>query len=357
MWRKIFCLVWMVTSSVIVQAQNYPGLGREATASEVRAWDIDVRSDFKGLPKGGGSAVKGAEIWEGKCASCHGAFGESNQVFAPLVGGTTKEDMRKGRVAALIDGKTPYRTTLMKVSQVSTLWDYINRAMPWNAPKSLSTNEVYAVTAYLLSMGGIVADDFVLSNDNIAQVQSTMPNRNGKTTKHGMWNVKGKPDVQASACMNRCGDAKVTSQLPDYVRNAHGNLAEQNRLVGPYRGIDTTKPANLVPLLAAFAITPAVIAPVNAAAAPALSKLTANVKPILNQYSCTACHGMTNKIIGPAFSDIAKKYSGKGEFVAYLTGKIKLGGQGVWGATPMPPQSLSDNEAKAVADWLVEGAK
>jgi S-disulfanyl-L-cysteine oxidoreductase SoxD len=354
---KLSAFIALLCASQFASAQTYPGIGREATAAEVQAWDIDVRSDFKGLPKGKGSAVKGADIWEGKCASCHGSFGESNQVFPPLVGSTTKEDMAKGRVAALIDGKTPYRTTLMKTSQVSTLWDYINRAMPWNSPKSLSTEEVYAVTAYLLSMGGIVADDFVLSNDNIAQVQATMPNRNGKTTKHGLWDVKGKPDVNATACINNCGNGAVSSQLPDYVRNAHGNLAEQNRTFGPYRGIDTTKPMNPAPLAMLASLPVAAKAIVPASAAPATEKAAVDVKPILNKNSCTACHGINNKLVGPSFNDISKKHAGKADSVAYLAGKIKQGGQGVWGAIPMPAQAISEADARLVAEWLVKGMK
>ncbi|WP_216361110.1 c-type cytochrome, partial [Comamonas thiooxydans] len=123
---------------------RYPGVGRNATGKEVLAWDIDVRPDFKGLPAGSGSVQKGMDVWEAKCASCHGVFGESNEVFSPLVGGTTAEDIKTGHVARLKDPAFPGRTTMMKVATVSTLWDYINRAMPWNAPKSLSTEEVYA---------------------------------------------------------------------------------------------------------------------------------------------------------------------------------------------------------------------
>ena len=74
--------------------------------------------------------------------------------------------MKTGRVARLNDRSFPGRTTLMKVSNVSTLWDYINRAMPWNAPKSLSVDEVYAVTAYLLNMGEVLPESFVLSDKN-----------------------------------------------------------------------------------------------------------------------------------------------------------------------------------------------
>jgi hypothetical protein len=200
-----------------------------------------VRPDFKGLPSGKGSVDQGIEVWEAKCASCHGSFGESNEVFTPLVGGTTKEDIETGRVGAYIRQDAPQRSTLMKVATVSTLWDYINRAMPWNAPKSLSPDEVYAVLAYLLHLGEIVPADFTLSDKNIAEVQQRMPNRNGMTTKHGMWDIKGKPDVKNVACMKNC-TTQITmgSSLPDYARDAHGNLADQNRVIGAVRGQTTT---------------------------------------------------------------------------------------------------------------------
>src|SRR5690606_203845 len=110
-------------------------------------------------------------------------------------------DIERGRVAALADGSEPQRTTLMRLSRLSTLWDYTRRAMPWNAPKSLSIEEVYAVVAYILNMGGIVDDDFVLSDRNMAEVQARLPNRDGTTFHRGMWDVDGKPDVQGDACM------------------------------------------------------------------------------------------------------------------------------------------------------------
>ena len=83
------------------QGSKYPGVGRAATPKEVAKWDIDVRPDFKGLPAGSGSVAKGQEVWESKCAQCHGVFGESNEVFSPLVGGTTAKDIQTGRVANL----------------------------------------------------------------------------------------------------------------------------------------------------------------------------------------------------------------------------------------------------------------
>jgi len=334
------------------------GIGRPATAKEIAAWDIDVRPDFKGLPKGSGSVAQGMDVWEGKCAQCHGIFGESNEVFSPLVGGTTADDVKTGKVARLLDEAYPGRTTLMKVASISTLWDYIHRAMPWNAPKSLKVDEVYAVTAYLLNMGGVLPDNFVLSDRTMAEAQARLPNRNGMTLDHGMWPGKSlktggkpelRPDVKAVACMKDCeAEPKVGSFLPDFARNAHGNLAEQNRIVGAQHGVDTTRPAGAAP------------APV-VAAAPAAKAVEAGgsaaVMPLLQKNACMACHGVDNKIVGPAYRDVAKKYSGRADAVAYLTGKIKAGGSGVWGAVPMPAQALPEADARLIAQWLADGAK
>jgi cytochrome c len=223
-------------------AGKFDGIGRLATPAEVQKWDIDVRPDFKGLPAGSGSVAKGQDVWEAQCASCHGVFGESTEVFTPIAGGTTKEDIKTGRVANLARMDFPQRTTLMKVATVSTLWDYINRAMPWTHPKTLTADEVYAVTAFILNLGDIVPADFVLSDKNIADVQNKMPNRNGMTTDHGLWEVKGKPDVKNVACMKDCKkEVVITSFLPGSAVDSHGNLVEQNRPIGPTRGLDTSK--------------------------------------------------------------------------------------------------------------------
>src|SRR3990167_4150021 len=243
--RELLIAVALLAVGAADAQTAFPGIGRDATPKEVAAWDIDVRPDFKGLPKGKGSVSQGQDVWDAKCASCHGIFGESNSTFSPLVGGTTKDDVKTGRVARLTDEAFPGRTTLMKVSSISTLWDYIYRAMPWTAPKSLTPDEVYAVTAFLLNLGDIVPADFVLSDASMAQAQALLPNRNGVTTDHAMWpgGKPRKPDVQGSSCMKNCAvEPKLASFLPDHARNAHGNLAEQNRLVGAQHGADTTRP-------------------------------------------------------------------------------------------------------------------
>ncbi len=350
-------MLGLLTDAAQAQPNAHPGVGRPATQQEVAAWDIDVRPDFKGLPRGAGTVAKGMHVWESKCASCHGVFGESNEVFNPIVGGTTQDDIKTGRVARLNDSSFPGRTTLMKLSNLSTLWDYINRAMPWNAPKSLTPDEVYGVTAYILNMGGVLPENFTLSDKNMAEVQALLPNRNGKTTEHALWpdavSARRKADVLATACMNNCAaEPKLRSFLPDFARNAHGNLADQNRSVGAQRGADTSKPpgagaAVAVAAATAPTATPKPVADASAAAALALAQ----------KHACTACHGIDSKIVGPGFRDIASKYAGRADAAAYLAGKVKAGGAGVWGAIPMPPQALGEADATVIAQWLADGAR
>lgn len=338
--------------------QSYPGLGRPATAQEIAAWDIDVRPDFKGLPPGSGSVAKGQDIWESKCAHCHGIFGESNEVFSPLIGGTTRKDIESGRVANLLRSDYPGRTTLMKVATVSTLWDYINRAMPWNNPKTLTADEVYAVTAFMLNLAEVVPDDFVLSQQNIAEVQKRMPNRHGMQTRHAMWPGQefagvSRPDTQSSACMSQCvTDPKLASFLPEYARNSHGNLREQNRLVGPQRGTDTQARA-----ASAGSVEVAVV-PTVPAARPGPLGPTQDLDRqlaigLIEKHACTGCHAVDQQGVGPSFSQIAKRHVGKSD---YLAAKIRSGGQGVWGPIPMPAQKLPEGDAKAIAAWLAFGA-
>jgi len=202
-----------------------------------------------------------------------------------------------------------------------------------------------------LSLAEIVPADFVLSDKNIAEVQKRMPNRNGMVFYEPLWKVNGKGDVQNVACMKNCAtDPKVKSFLPDFARDAHGNIQEQNRGIGPVRGVDTTKP----PAKGLVGGAAAAAAP---AAAPAAAK-GPNVNNLLAANSCTACHGMKNKIVGPGFNEIAAKHKGKANLEAYLVGKIKNGGSGVFGAIPMPAQpQVKDADAQAIAQWIAAGAK
>ncbi|MBL8382070.1 MAG: c-type cytochrome [Burkholderiales bacterium] len=317
------------------KAPTWPGIGRPATPAEIRAWDIDVRPDFKGLPRGQGSVARGQDIWESKCASCHGVFGESNEVFTPIVGGTTRKDVQTGRVEALAKGTEAQRTTMMKLSTLSTLWDYIHRAMPWNNPRTLGVDDTYAVTAYILNLAEILPGDFVLSDRNIREVQALLPNRDGKSPRHGLWLPTGKPDVRNVACMRNCApDVKIASSLPDHARGSHGNLADQDRNRGGLRGQVTAASATAAARGGEFAA----------------------VKELTGKAACLGCHGVDRKIVGPGFNQVSEKYRAKDNAEAYLAGKIKAGGQGIWGQVPMPPSvTISDADAALLARWILKG--
>lgn len=143
-------------------------LGRPVSAVEIAAWDIDVRPDGTGLPAGTGSVQQGAKIYAQKCAACHGESGREGP-FDVLVGrlpGDTFPFAREPATVKTIGNYWPYATTV---------FDYINRAMPSDAPGSLTANEVYALVAYLLYQNDIVAAGVILSADNLAAI--VMPSR------------------------------------------------------------------------------------------------------------------------------------------------------------------------------------
>ena len=194
------------------------------------------------------------------------------------------------------------------------------------------------------------------------------------STAHALWPGRGlpgqtgKPDVQGQACMKDCAlEPRLASFLPDYARDAHGNLAEQNRLVGAQRGADTTRPeikvalAGAAPAVASAAAAraatvaaPVALAPAKAPeakAAPAID--TRAAQALAQKHNCSACHAPSAKLVGPSWTDIATKHAGKAD---YLAGKIKSGGSGLWGPIPMPPQALSEADAKAIAAWLASGS-
>jgi mono/diheme cytochrome c family protein len=142
-----------------------PGLGRVASAEEVAAWDISIPPSGAGLPAGSGSARQGEAVYVAKCQACHGAKGVGKPADA-LVGGIGS--LASGKAVLTVGSYWPYATTL---------FDYIRRAMPTTNPMSLSDNEVYAVTAYVLHLNGILDEASVLDARTLPKV--TMPNRDG----------------------------------------------------------------------------------------------------------------------------------------------------------------------------------
>ncbi|NDU92574.1 MAG: c-type cytochrome [Ferrovum sp.] len=339
-----FSAAWGVNASA--------SLGRAATPDEIKAWNIDVRPDFQGLPAGQGTVAEGTKLWEAKCASCHGDFADSNSVFPPLVGAfqASKQDIATGRVAKLANVTDGGGTSLEKLSTLSTLFDYIHRAMPWNEPDSLTWNQTYSVVAYLLNLANVVPANYTLTRDNVQQVQNMLPNRNGMTWNHGMWPGKeigngGIPDTHNVECMKDCSPKpKVDSFIPAYAMNTWGNLADETRPWGPIRGQVTLTRAEL---------KKAALKKESAAVDP-----NAKVVALIKANGCIACHSLgDNKLVGPGYKEIAAKYSGKTAMVGELTVRIMQGGSGTWGSMQMPPQSISEADAKMIATWVVDGAK
>src|SRR5712691_6856051 len=142
-----------------------PALGAAVSAEEVARWDISIPPSGAGLPKGSGTARQGLQVYEQKCLACHGAKGVGKPADA-LVGG-----------AGSLASKTPLRTVGSYWPYATTLFDYVRRAMPITNPLSLSDNEVYAVSAYLLYLNGIVGEDEPMNAQSLPRVK--MPNRDG----------------------------------------------------------------------------------------------------------------------------------------------------------------------------------
>ena len=160
-------------------------LGKPISAADLAAWDIDIRtSDGKGLPAGRGSVAEGKATYDAKCASCHGPEAKGGPVYGSMVGGIGSF---KTKARVLTPGSMyPY---------APILFDYIRRAMPMDSPQSLSANEVYAVSAYILNLNALVPADAVMDAASLPKVM--MPNRDG-------FMVDDRPDTHAVRCMQNC---------------------------------------------------------------------------------------------------------------------------------------------------------
>jgi cytochrome c len=172
------------------QKPGYYGYGTSATPAEIAGWDIDARADGQGLPPGSGSVNKGADVYAEQCATCHGTFGEGEGRYPKLAGG--EGTLRAERPEPTVGSYWPFAVTL---------FDYINRAMPFPAPHTLSADDVYAVTAFVLNLNNIVGNNFVADRDSLPKVK--MPNHD-----HFTWQDP-RPDTSAKECMKNCADPKT----------------------------------------------------------------------------------------------------------------------------------------------------
>lgn len=164
----VLAMLILAASAAAAEPPRF-GLGSTATPEQLAAEDIDVRADGAGLPPGQGSVEQGAALFAGACASCHGERGEKAVISAlQLTGG--RGTLASPAAVQTVGSYWPYATTL---------FDYVRRAMPFEAPQSLTPDQVYAVTAYVLRLNGIVPDGSVLDAGTLPKVQ--MPNRDGFT--------------------------------------------------------------------------------------------------------------------------------------------------------------------------------
>ena len=200
--KFLFLIMISLFISFSSHAENRKyNIGKLATKIEVAGWDIDVRPDGVGAPKGSGNAIDGEEIYVNRCASCHGDFGEGVDRWPALVGGD-------GTLAS----HDPEKTTGSYWPYASTIFDYVYRSMPFGEAQTLTHDETYKLVAYLLNMNEIIDENFVLSEKNIGKIK--MPNSSGFTLPDPRPDVTKYKDGQP--CMKNCNvSVKIIGKARD----------------------------------------------------------------------------------------------------------------------------------------------
>ena len=269
---------WMATTA---EAGNH-GLGRTALPEEVAAWNIDVRPDGQGLPDGTGTVAQGEEVFNERCATCHGDFGEGTGRWPVLAGGVDT-----------LNTEDPVKTVGSYWPYLSTVYDYVHRAMPFGDAQSLTPDETYAVVAYILYLNDLIDEDATLSKANFTQVK--MPNEAGFIDD-------ARPDTRPAAtsgdvCMTNCKTevkilkrARILDVTPDDTTDDEPKAEQQESKQQP-----AAKPEIKVAATTEIA-TPAVVGP-----DPALVKSGAKVFK-----KCKACHKMAagKHGVGPSLNGI-----------------------------------------------------
>ena len=198
-WRELLFGTAIAAVALAGQAAAEPlGLGRPALPEEIDAWDVAVLPDGRGLKPGSGDVATGEEVFAEKCAACHGEFAEGIDSWPVLAGG--EGTLTDARPVKTVGSYWPY---------LSTTWDYVHRSMPFGAAQTVSPDETYAIVAFILYSNGIVEDDFVLSNENFAEI--TLPNADGFYPDDRA--EAEYPGFSAEPCMEACSaPVKVTKR-------------------------------------------------------------------------------------------------------------------------------------------------
>ncbi|HEY9019847.1 MAG TPA: c-type cytochrome [Paracoccaceae bacterium] len=302
------------------------GIGREALPEEVTAWDVDVRPDGHGLPAGSGNVSDGDDLFQDYCAVCHGVFAEGVDNWPKLAGGTDT-----------LDRDDPLKTVGSYWPYVSTVWDYVHRSMPFGNAQSLSPDEVYAITAYILYSNDLVDDDFVLSNENFTEV--TLPNVDGFFVDDR--DTVELPVFSQEPCMENCKEtveitmrATVLDVTPDQTAAREAFQAEEAAEAAAEAAEATEEAA---PATAETAAQPATeeaapAAETAAAAGDLDPELVAAGEKVFKK--CAACHqigeGAENKT-GPHLNGVMGRTLGAVDGFNYSKTMAEMGASGtVW---------------------------
>ena len=262
------------------------GLGRPATDDEIAAWNHDVNPAGAGLPVGSGSVEDGEALFGDYCAICHGDFAEGVDNWPKLAGGQ-----------GTLNRKDPLKTVGSYWPHLTTTWDYVNRSMPFGNAQTLTTDEVYAVVAYILYSNDLVEDDFVLSNENLLDIE--LPNKDGfivddrPETEYPKWS--GEP------CMTNCKES-VEITMKAMVLDV---TPEETKARKVQEMIKATNPRNAPAAEAASAAAEAASPAAESPSAVPDAALIAKGETVFKK--CSACHqvgeGAQNKV-GPALNGI-----------------------------------------------------
>ncbi len=303
------------------EVSGFDKYGRAPTQNEIEAWNKDVMPDGTGLPKGEGSVEMGDELYHAQCATCHGDFGTGGKGYPTLVGGkgTLKNQL------GLTGTEAPLKTIGSYWPYATTLYWYIQSAMPFNHPKSLSNSETYAITAYLLFENGLKVNgkemdyDFVLSKDNLLDVE--MPNKDGFYPVHpdrDDLKEQRPPLAQGERCMTNCEQPEPVSINAEIDTGFYPPLSTEKSLPEDKGEKTKSKEAKIY------------------------------------EASCSSCHD--NKAIGaPMLGD-------KDAWAAVLEKGIEqVYANSINGINAMPPKGgnmdLSDEQFKKVVDYMIESSK
>jgi len=327
------------------QSTKGMNFGRPATANEIKAWDIDVRPDGKDLPKGEGSVELGDELFEAQCSVCHGEFGGGGQGYPQLAGGNMSKD-KNGVIITLknqrVYGSTdaPKRTVGTYWPVATTLFTYIRDAMPYAHPKSLSDDEVYALTAYILAQNGLEIDgeemdddEFVLNKEKLMKV--VLPNRKGFYP-----NIDG-PNAQEN--------------IRKFFANRAKNIGAGTRCMKDCKdlgGKDGKTPAALAEIK--YEMTDVVPPYAYAKDLPPKKKNTAE-HPGKEAYesNCAVCH-KTDAMGAPAVGD---KDAWADTLKKGIDEVYKNGIKGTGGMPPKGGTTLSDEKFKEIVDYMIGASK